>query len=149
MVNGSMRFEFATATRILFGAGALGECGAAVAELGRRVLIVTGRTPDRAAPLLNVLRKDGRAGTWTLAISGEPTIQQVEDGARFARTERIDVVIGFGGGSAIDAGKAIAALAANDGALLDYLEVIGQGKPLERAPLPFVAIPTTAGTSTW
>ena len=141
-----MRFDFGTATRILFGSGALRESIGAITELGRRVLVVTGQNPDRAEPLLALLRKGSQIETWTLATTGEPTIQHVEDGARLARRERIDVVIGFGGGSAIDAAKAMAALATNDGVLLDYLEVIGRGQPLPRTPLPFVAIPTTAGT---
>ena len=67
-------------------------------------------------------------------------------GAQAARVAG-DVVIGLGGGSASDGAKAIAALAANDGDVLDYLEVVGRGQPLERAPLPFIAVPTTARTT--
>jgi alcohol dehydrogenase class IV len=54
--------------------------------------------------------------------------------------------MGFGGGSAIDAAKAVAALTTNEGEVLDYLEVIGRGKPLSNPPLPVIAVPTTAGT---
>ena len=79
-------------------------------------------------------------------IDKEPTIDLVQDGVEQAKTGGCDLVIGFGGGSAIDAGKAIAALATNPGHPLDYLEVIGQGKALVQPPLPFIAIPTTAGT---
>jgi alcohol dehydrogenase class IV len=56
------------------------------------------------------------------------------------------VVIGFGGGSAIDAGKTIAALLGNSGDPLDYLEVIGEGRSLSSPSAPFIAVPTTAGT---
>lgn len=79
-------------------------------------------------------------------VDGEPTVELARRGADVARTGRCDVVIGFGGGSAIDAGKAIAALAANPGDVLDYLEVVGQGKHLPKPSLPYIAIPTTAGT---
>jgi alcohol dehydrogenase class IV len=78
------------------------------------------------------------------AIEGEPTVAIVREGARAAKGQ--DCVIGFGGGSVIDAAKAIAALAPNSGEPLDYMEVVGKGSLLERNPLPFVAIPTTAGT---
>jgi len=78
-------------------------------------------------------------------VDGEPTVEVVRQGARAARTN-CDLVIGFGGGSAIDAAKAIAALATNSGEPLDYMEVIGNARPLENVPLPFIALPTTAGT---
>jgi alcohol dehydrogenase class IV len=70
----------------------------------------------------------------------------VEEGRALARRERCEVVIACGGGSVIDAGKAIAALAGNEGDILDYLEVVGRAQPLPRPGLPCIAIPTTAGT---
>jgi len=70
----------------------------------------------------------------------------IAQGVEHARAERCDVVIGFGGGSALDSAKAIAALDTNPGDITDYLEVIGRGRPLKNAPLPVIAIPTTAGT---
>ena len=70
----------------------------------------------------------------------------MREGVEAFRGAGCDLVIAIGGGSAIDAGKAIAAAAANSGDLLDYLEVIGKGQPLESAPYPFIAVPTTAGT---
>jgi alcohol dehydrogenase class IV len=81
-----------------------------------------------------------------VSITEEPTISVVLDAAQVARAEKAEVVIGFGGGSALDAAKAIAALATNIGDIFDHLEVIGRGQPLTRAPLPCIAIPTTAGT---
>ena len=80
------------------------------------------------------------------ASPGEPTVELVRQGAELARDERCDVVIAMGGGSAIDAGKALAAMLANPGEPLDYLEVIGRGQPLTHPSAPFIAIPTTAGT---
>jgi alcohol dehydrogenase class IV len=79
-------------------------------------------------------------------VHAEPTIDIVRQGVQLAREEGCDVVIAVGGGSAIDAGKAIAALLTNGGDPLDYLEVVGQAKPLTRPSAPFIAIPTTAGT---
>jgi alcohol dehydrogenase class IV len=140
-----MRFEFATATRILFGPGVLREVAPLARVMGDRALVITGRNAARAARLLSDLSAaDVTRATFT--VDGEPTLALVEDGARQLRSESADMVIAFGGGSVIDAGKAIAALATNPGELLDYLEVIGKARPLEHPPLPFIAIPTTAGT---
>jgi alcohol dehydrogenase class IV len=136
-----MRFEFATANRILFGPGTLKEVGPIVRELGRRALITTGR---RSAPLLAILQA-ADVDTVTLTVAGEPTTDLVRNGVALARETGCDLVIGCGGGSAIDAGKAIAALLANGGDPLDYLEVVGRGQPLTRPSAPCIAIPTTAG----
>ena len=140
-----MRFEFATAARIVFGPGTLREIGPLAAEMGRRALVVTGGSAGRATPLLDQLDRHGVAAV-TFSVPHEPTVPLALDGVRQARESGCDVVIGFGGGSAIDAAKAIAALRTNPGEPLDYLEVIGRGKALTEAPLPIVAIPTTAGT---
>ncbi|HWX22096.1 MAG TPA: iron-containing alcohol dehydrogenase [Candidatus Binatia bacterium] len=140
-----MRFEFATATRIIFGPGTLREVGALAKEHGRCALVVTGRNPDRAAPLLALLRGQGLAAE-TFPVWNEPELATVQKGVEQARQIRADLVLAFGGGSVIDAAKAIAAMLANDGELLDYLEVIGRGKALANPSVPFIAIPTTAGT---
>jgi len=140
-----MRFEFATATRIVFGPGTLGEIGPILRTIGGRALVVTGSNVDRAARLLSFLEKEGIART-VFAIAGEPAVETVRAGTQRARGEKCDCVIGFGGGSAIDAGKAIAALLTNPGDVFDYLEIIGRGKSLTQQPVPYVAIPTTAGT---
>ena len=140
-----MRFEFATATRIVFGAGTLREAGTAAKAMGRRALLVTGRTAARAGALRELLAEE-EIGTVGFAVSGEPTTEVAHLGTERAREAGCDLVIGFGGGSVVDTGKAIAALLTNGGDLLDYLEVIGKGQPLARPPLPYIAIPTTAGT---
>jgi alcohol dehydrogenase class IV len=79
-------------------------------------------------------------------VAGEPTVAMVLDGIRMAQAAGCDVVIGFGGGSALDTAKAVAALLTNPGDPLDYLEVIGRGQQIRERPAPFLAIPTTAGT---
>ncbi len=139
-------FELATAARVLFGAGRFADAPAEVAALGlERVLLVTGRSGARAAPLAAALEARGIATT-TLRVEGEPTVACVRDGAVRAVAERCGGVVAVGGGSALDTGKAIAALVANGGDPLDYLEVLGKGRPLARPSAPFVAVPTTAGT---
>ena len=140
-----MRFEFATATRIIFGRGTLREAGPIAAEMGSRALLVTGRSTERAAPLLDALTAQGIEAV-TFTVSGEPTTEVARQGTERARAADCDLVIGFGGGSVLDSGKAIAALLTNGGVPLDYLEVIGQGKPLTQPAAPYIAIPTTAGT---
>jgi alcohol dehydrogenase class IV len=140
-----MRFEFATATRILFGPGTIQEVPPLAAGMGQRAFVVTGRSTQRAAPLLDALKDQDMEPVW-FSVAGEPTTDVALAGVERARDARCDVVIGIGGGSVLDTGKAIAALLTNSGELLDYLEVIGQGKPLARAAAPYVAIPTTAGT---
>ncbi len=144
-IGAEMRFEFATATRIIFGAGTLKEVGPLAAEMGHRALVVTGRSSERAAPLRDDLAASN-IEVVLFAITGEPTTGLVREGTQRAREAGCDLVIGFGGGSAIDAGKAIAAMLTNPGDLLDYLEVIGGGQSLKQPPVPYVAIPTTAGT---
>ena len=140
-----MRFEFATAARIVFGPGSLEELGAIAAPLGRRALVVTGRTTARAQPVRERLAA-ARVETVAFGVGGEPTVDDVRQGASLARDEGASIVVACGGGSAIDAGKAIAALLGNGGDPLDYLELVGRGRPIEKPSAPFVAIPTTAGT---
>ncbi|MFN7997312.1 MAG: iron-containing alcohol dehydrogenase [Bryobacteraceae bacterium] len=132
-----MHFEFATAGKILFGAGTIREVPAAVRDMGDRPLLVTRRSLDTSSLGLDGVR---------FPVHGEPTVDVVRDGTRQAREEHCDLVIAVGGGSAIDGGKAIAALLGNDGDPLDYLEVVGRGQPIPRPPVPFIAVPTTAGT---
>lgn len=140
-----MKFEFASPTRIIFGPGAVREIGPLANECGKCALVVTGRDSSRAGKLLALLREAG-IHVAIFSAAGEPEIATIERGAAVAKKENCDIVIGFGGGSALDTAKAIAAMLANDGNLLDYLEVIGRGKPLLKLSVPFIAIPTTAGT---
>ena len=138
-------FELTAPQRIVFGPGAFAEAAPAVAALGRRALIVTGRAVERAEPLVQKLKDAGVPAT-TYSVHGEPTVETVRAAAEAARAGGCDVVVGFGGGSALDAAKAAAALLGNGGDPFDYLEIVGRGRPLERPAAPMVAIPTTAGT---
>src|SRR5215471_6452325 len=124
-----MRFEFATAGRIIFGVGAVRELGTLAKALGKRALIVTGRNQSRAEVIRRLLHEAGME-TVVFSVSGEPEIETVQQGTALARREKCEVVIGFGGGSSLDAGKAIAAMLTNKGELMEYLEVIGQSRQL-------------------
>jgi alcohol dehydrogenase class IV len=138
-----MNFEFATATRILFGSGRRFELFAAANAFGRKGLLVTGANPERS----DWIRAQANSlELQTLAIATEPSLDLVDAAARSAREFGAQFVISIGGGSVIDAGKAIAALATNTRPILDYLEIIGAAQPLAARPLPFIALPTTAGT---
>jgi alcohol dehydrogenase class IV len=140
-----MRFEFATATRILFGNGTVKDIAAAAQEMGRRALIVTGSSAKRSRLVPDLLKSAGIPQD-LFPVGKEPDTLLVHEGRELARRTGCDMVIAVGGGSVLDAGKAIAALMTNDGAPLDYLEVVGRGRPVARPPAPFIAIPTTAGT---
>jgi len=139
------RFEFATAARIVFGSGTLAEVGAIAREFGTRALVVTGRRIERAERLVSLLRA-AQIEVTTYAVAGEPTVDDIAAGCAQARAADCDLVIGFGGGAALDTAKAVSALLANGGAVLDYIEVVGRGQPLTRPAVPCIAIPTTAGT---
>jgi alcohol dehydrogenase class IV len=133
-------WQFATAGEIRFGAGAARELPSIVRALGQRPLLAAAPSQVRAGSLPRSFN------CVTVEVSREPSVELVREGVRLAAAAGCDVVVAIGGGSAIDAGKAIAALAANGGDVLDYLEVIGAGRTLESPSLPFVAVPTTAGS---
>jgi alcohol dehydrogenase class IV len=136
------RFEFATAGRIMAGAGRAEELPGVLAGLGSRVLVCTGANPDRHAGLLADLGLPAAV----FAVSGEPTVEVARAGVAAAREHGADVVVAIGGGSVIDTGKAVAMLLGNGGDPLDYLEVIGSGRAITEPAAPCVAVPTTAGT---
>lgn len=170
-----MRFEFATATRIIFGAGTLREVGAAALQIldetlvpdsaaeqassggppsvvpckrsstKRRIFVTHGQSTRRVRPLLELLASHGLEAV-PFSVTDEPDLAMAQTGASLARDRECGLVIALGGGSVIDTAKAVSALATNPGDILDYLEVIGKARPLTRVPLPCIAIPTTAGT---
>jgi alcohol dehydrogenase class IV len=140
-----MKFEFTTANPIIFGAGTSAHIGATAKAFGSRALVITGASPGRADKLLAELAANGVSSA-TFAVKGEPEIATVEAGVEVAKRENCEFVVSLGGGSVIDAGKAVAAMMTNGGVLLDYLEIIGRGQPLKKRAAPFIAIPTTAGT---
>lgn len=141
----SQTFAFATATEILFGRGHAAAAPARITGFGRRVMLVHGSNPARS----EWLRQDLAAAGCVVAgfsVGAEPDMPMIESGVVMAREAGAEVIVAIGGGAVIDAGKAIAALVPASRPMLDHLEVVGQGLPLDHDPLPFVAMPTTAGT---
>jgi alcohol dehydrogenase class IV len=140
-----IRFEFATATRILYGEGTTSQLGEIAASMGKSALFVTNLPEARTTPIIASISRWG-VHVVPFIVSGEPTVTLVANGLELSNKNRCDLIIGIGGGSAIDTGKAIAVLTTNHGVIYDYLEVVGKGIPISIQPIPMVAIPTTAGT---
>ena len=138
-------FEFITAGRIIFGRGKAGQLGELVSPFGKKVLLVYGLPEEKLAGLEKPLLDQGIL-IKRFKVFEEPTLTSIQAGVLTVLEMGAEVVVGIGGGSALDTGKAVAALATNPGEVLDYLEVIGKGKPLIHNPLPYIAVPTTSGT---
>ena len=142
-------FSIAALPRLVFGAGRLSELPQLAAEFGRSALLVTGGSSFRNSPhwpaLLQGLEQRGMAHAG-FAVAGEPSPEMVDAAVRQFRAAGIEVVIGIGGGSVLDAAKAIAGLLPTGNSVLDHLEDVGRGIPYHGPSLPFIAVPTTAGT---
>jgi alcohol dehydrogenase class IV len=142
-----MGFEFVSANRILFGEGMLDKAGQIASEFGKRALVVTGSGAVPLGSLWRVLESAGITGV-AFHVETEPDVRTIITGLEQAKSHQCELVIGFGGGSVLDTGKAIAAMLTNPGVLMDYLEVIGDGKEIPNAAAPMIALPTTAGPGT-
>jgi alcohol dehydrogenase class IV len=140
-----MHFEFSTTGRIIFGNGTIKQLSDYANLFGRNALIVCGKNTSRIDSIIGTLNSAG-IQTSVFSVSTEPTIPLVLQGIHEARSKGCDLIIGIGGGSVIDAGKAISAMMTNRGELSEYLEVIGEGRSIANVPAPYIAIPTTAGT---
>lgn len=138
-------FQFMTSSRIIFGEGALSNSLSSLNQFGYSVLLVTGKDSQRAQPVISYLKQQNMRYQ-QVAVHGEPLIAMIEEMAAMGRKFRPDMVLAIGGGSVLDAGKALAALIPNQGSVYDYVEVVGRNVPLQAKPVPFIAVPTTAGT---
>ncbi|MCW8327313.1 iron-containing alcohol dehydrogenase [Photobacterium sp. SDRW27] len=138
-------FQFMTSSRIVFGEGSLNNSLSSLNQFGYSVLLVTGRDNQRAEPVISYLKQQNMRYQ-QVSVHGEPLIAMIEEMAAMGRKFRPDMVLAIGGGSVLDAGKALAALIPNQGSVYDYVEVVGRNVPLQAKPIPFIAVPTTAGT---
>lgn len=142
-------FDCARLPRIRFGAGRLVELPELAASFGRRALLVTGVRSFRASPrwdwLIGKLAELG-VSFEHLTVAGEPSPELVDSAVTRFHARGIEVVIAIGGGSVLDAGKAIAGLLPHGNSVLDHLEGVGRNLPYRGPATPFIAVPTTAGT---
>lgn len=140
-----MNFEFLTSPRIIFGSRRIQNLGSIAKTQGNMAILVKGSGSVDVSTIEQSLSENGLK--WIeFKINKEPDVEFVNRGIELARNSNCDFVIGIGGGSVIDAGKAISAMLSNDGSLTDYLEVIGLGKKIKKRALPYIAVPTTSGT---
>lgn len=138
-------FEFATSNRIIFGKGSLSRVQEIAPDFGKNALIIGGSGSVPLDGLLAIL--DGIKIKYKIfRVEKEPNVSKIQTGLELARTAQCDFVIAYGGGSVIDAGKAVAALMTNPDDLMNYLEVIGRGQKIPNQAAPMIALPTTAGT---
>ncbi len=143
------QFTVARLSQILFGEGRLAEVANQVAIYGRRVLIVTGARSFQTTANWTQLQAQFQAQqlTWyQITVSGEPTPDLVDETVKQYKNQGIEVVLGIGGGSVLDAAKAIAGLLPFGNSVMDHLEGVGRGLAYLGPALPFIAVPTTAGT---
>jgi alcohol dehydrogenase class IV len=142
-------FTLSRLPRVEFGRGRIERLPAIVAGFGRRALVVTGARSFRATDLWPALVAglDGAGVRADAAVvTGEPSPGLVDATVAQWREAGIDVVVGIGGGSVLDAAKAVAGLLRSGTSVIDHLEVVGRGLPYEGPSVPLVAVPTTAGT---
>lgn len=141
------KFEFYGVGRVVFGRGEFARAGElAAAAMGRSALVVFNGSEKLAERLAGMLKSAGVAAALRRRQRGEPVVADVDGAVEAARRAGADMVIGLGGGSAIDAAKATAALLGNGGSAVDYMEVVGKGLKITKSAAPWMAIPTTAGT---
>lgn len=141
-------FRFAASPHIHFGAGTRAGLADILAGFGPRILLVTGARSFDESPLCQSLREElqSRFELQQLRIDGEPSPSVVDEAVAEFRGFGADVVVAIGGGSAVDAAKAIAGLMPLGHSVLEYLEGVGRGRTFGGPSTPFVAVPTTAGT---
>ncbi len=142
-------FSVSRLPRIEFGSGVLTKLPFIAREYGAHALLVTGSDSLKRSPFWPIMTAGLKAQgiSWLhLAIPGEPSPQRVDEAVRCLRAEPVDVVIGIGGGSALDAAKAIAGLLKPGNSVMDHLEGVGPERPYAGPATPFIAVPTTAGT---
>ncbi len=141
-------FNFSVLPRIRFGKGKSGELPGLIKGYGSNIVFVTGKesfqNSKEGAKVLSSLKDNGMTVN-PVIVTGEPSPALVNKTAQFFRKKSIDCVVAIGGGSVIDAGKAISAMIPDEGVVEDYLEGIGN-KVHSGKKIPFIAVPTTAGT---
>ena len=140
-----MKIDFSTSNRIIFGFGEFRKISDLIKDWGHRAFIIRGNNPTYGKEFFEIIEGLDLEITY-YKVDKEPDISLLSSAVKLARDNKCEFVIGFGGGSVIDTGKAVSALLNNDGDLMDYLEVVGKGLPQKNISKPYLAIPSTAGT---
>lgn len=146
-----INFDFFTAPEIYFGNGRINELPEHCAKFGKKVLIVKGSSSLEKSGLLQNILDKFTMQEFTVAIktvASEPETDLIDHMVEETRTFGADVIVAIGGGSVLDAGKAVAGLVTNGGSIMEYLEGVGAGRHIEKPAVPFIAVPTTSGTGT-
>lgn len=145
-----MRFEFYSAGKIIFGNGVFSEIGSTAGSLAKKALVVLGKSSfqntGHYAQLISSLEENNVSHVMYENVPPEPDTDAVDNGVKAGMESNVDIVIGIGGGSVIDTAKAISGILTNGGVVSDYLEKIGRELPVTKPSLPYIAVPTTAGT---
>lgn len=147
------QFQFFVPTKIMFGRGQIKKLHTCSFPGRKALIVITGGKSTREYGYLDLVEQELQLAQIEYAVfdkvESNPVVQNIVDGARMAREQQCDFIIGLGGGSPIDASKAIALMASNEGELWDYIGAgSGKGRPVQRRPLPVIAVVTTAGTGT-
>lgn len=146
-----INFDFHTSAEIYFGKGRISQLPSLCERFGKRIFLFKGKKSlEENGVLERILNKFKEKNfvykIWT--VSSEPEVETVDEAYLEAKEFNCDLIVAIGGGSVIDTAKAVSGLYTNEGSIIDYLEGVGKGKKIEREALPFIAIPTTAGTGT-
>lgn len=148
-MNEQNQFELLHTPHLFFGSGEFKKIGTITKSIGSKILIVASESvlkeKETKSLLLEKLQEND-LDFEMFFVQGEPEVEFIDEGVDLALNLQSDVILGIGGGSVIDAGKAISGIAANGGSTQDYMEIIGKGSKIIKEPIPFIAIPTTAGT---
>lgn len=140
-----MKFELFLPERVIFHPGGRTQIGEAVLQYGRDTVLFHSKSHPSIPEIIDRLQQN-QIRVHCFAVSGEPTLDSIEAILREIGEDPAQSIVSVGGGSVIDAGKAVSALLTNKGDPRNYLEVVGKNLPLKASPLPFIAVPTTAGT---
>jgi alcohol dehydrogenase class IV len=145
----NLTFDFLNTPQIIFGSGRFIELGKIIQSFGNKVLLIASKSALSHSIIekeLVILSDQYNYSIETIYIKGEPDTEQIDKSVDLGLKQKTEIVVGLGGGSVVDAGKAVAGLITNGGQSKDYMEVVGKGKKITKEALPYIAIPTTAGT---
>ncbi|WP_305766907.1 iron-containing alcohol dehydrogenase [Candidatus Epulonipiscium viviparus] len=147
-----MNFSYYMPTKIFFGPDSLDNLAQLALPEGKALIVTGGTSTTRLGyvdRVKNLLQEAGRESIVYDKVQPNPTVESVREASKIARENQCGFIVGLGGGSSLDAAKAVAIMCTNDGDLWDYIgSGTGLGNPMKEMPLPMIAITTTAGTGT-